>query len=61
MKEYNDMIDSKKAFDQPTNNDIKTYENIRNIATGKRDHAIGCLSDYRYFKKKLYNYCNRFK
>ena len=55
------MIDGKKVFDEPIKNDIKTYENIRNIATGKGDHTIGCLSDYRYFKKKLYNYCNRFK
>ena len=47
------MIDGKKVFDEPINNDIKTYENIRNIATGKGDHTIGCLSDYRYFKKKI--------
>ena len=40
---------------------ILKHENIRNIATGKGDQTIGCLSDYRYFKKKLYNYCNRFK
>ena len=30
---------------------ILKHENIRNIATGKGDQTIGCLSDYRYFKK----------
>ena len=30
----------------------KTYENIRKIATGKRnDYATGCLLDYPYFKE----------
>ena len=39
-------------FDQPINNDIKTYENIRKIATGQRDdYTIGCLLDYPYFKE----------
>ena len=29
------MIDGKNFFDQPINSDLKTYENIRRIATGK--------------------------
>ena len=30
----------------------KTYENIRKIATGKRDdYRTGCLLDYPYFKE----------
>ena len=30
-------------FGQPINNDIKTYENIRKIATGQGDdYAAGC-------------------
>ena len=29
---------------------IKTYKNIRKIATGQRDHyTTGCLLDYSYF------------
>ena len=33
------------------NNDIKTYENIRKIATGQgNDYTTGCLLDYSYFK-----------
>ena len=46
------MIDGKNIFDQPINNDFKTYENIRKIATGKGDdHTTGCLLDYSYFKE----------
>ena len=45
------MIDGKNFFDQPTNSDLKTYENIRKIATGQGDdYATGCLLDYIYFK-----------
>ena len=39
-------------FGQPINNDIKTYENIRKIATGQGDDcAAGCLLDYPYVKE----------
>ena len=46
------MIDGKNFFDQPINSDLKTYENIRKIATGHRDvYTTGCLLDYSYFKE----------
>ena len=35
IKDYNVMIDGRNFFDQPINSMNKTYENIRNIATGK--------------------------
>ena len=45
------MIDGKNFFDQPINNNLKTYENIRKIATGKGDdYTTGCLLDYSQFK-----------
>ena len=45
------MIDSKNFFDQPINSNLKTYENIRKIATGQGDdYTTGCLLDYTYFK-----------
>ena len=45
------MIDGKNFFDQPINSMTTTYENIRKIATGKRDdYTTGCLLDYLYFK-----------
>ena len=46
IKDYNIMID------QPIKNDLKTYDNIRKIATGQGDdYTTGCLIDYSYFKK----------
>ena len=40
-----------KLFDQPTNNDIKTYENIRKITAGQGyDCTTGCLLVSSYFK-----------
>ena len=52
IKDYNVMIDGKNFFDQPINSDLKTYENIRRIATGQGDdYTTGCLLDYSYFKE----------
>ena len=49
---YNVMIDGRNFFDQPIENDIKTYENIRKITTGQEDdYTTGCLLDYNCFKK----------
>ena len=46
------MIDDKNVFDQPINSNLKTYENIRRIATGQGDdYTTGCLLDYSYFKE----------
>ena len=42
---------AKFFFDQPINSNIKTYENMRKIATGKEDdYTTGCLLDCFYFK-----------
>ena len=52
IKDYNVMIDGRNFFDQPINNDLKTYDNIRKIVAGQvDDYMVGCLLDYRYFKK----------
>ena len=46
------MIDAKNFFDQPVNNDYKTYENILKTATSKGDdYTTSCLLDYSYFKE----------
>ena len=45
------MIDGKNYFNQPINSNLKTYENIRKIATGQGDdYTTGCLLDISYFK-----------
>ena len=46
------MIDDKHFFDQTINSKLKTYENIRKIATGQGDdYTTGCLLHYSYFFK----------
>ena len=50
IKDYNIMINGENFFDQPIKNNKVTYENIRKIATDKRDdYTTGCLLDYSYF------------
>ena len=45
------MINGENFFDQPIKNNKLTYENIRKIATDKReDYTTGCLLDYPHFK-----------
>ena len=34
IKDHNVMIDTKNVFDQPINNNLKTYENVRKTAIG---------------------------
>ena len=48
---YNLLIDGRNFYDQPINDIIKQYDEIRKIATGQGDdYTTGCLLDYQYFK-----------
>ena len=48
---YNVLIDGRNFYDQPFNDQIKKYDEIRKIATGKGDdYTTGCLLDYQYFR-----------
>ena len=38
IKDYNIVIDRRNFFDKPIKNDLKTYDNIRKIATGDGDY-----------------------
>ena len=41
----------KTFFDQPIKNNLRGYNNIRNIVTSQGDdYTTGCLIDYLYFK-----------
>ena len=41
------MIDGKHFFEQPVENNLRTYENIRTIATGQGDdYTTSYLLDY---------------
>ena len=55
------MIDGKNFFDQPVNINLKTYENIRKIATGQEDDYTTDFGRLFLFQRKLQNDCNRFK
>ena len=47
---YNVLIDGRNFYDQSINDQIKKYEEIRKIATGKgHDYTTDRLLDYQYF------------
>ena len=49
---YNIEIDGRNFYDQPINDSIKQYDEIRKICTEQGDDYItGCLLDYSYFRK----------
>ena len=43
------MIDEKNVFDHPVKSDMRIYNHIWKIATGRVDYTTGCLLDYNYF------------
>ena len=48
---YNVLIDGRNFYDQPIDDQIKKYDEIRKISTGKGDdYTTSCLIDYQYFK-----------
>ena len=48
---YNVLIDGIFFYDQPINDQIKKYDEIRKIATGQGDDCTTrCLLDYQYFR-----------
>ena len=54
IKDYNITIDGRNFFNKPIKNDLKTYDNIRKIATGQvKEYTAGYLLDYLYFEKIL--------
>ena len=55
---YNVLIDGRNFYDQPINDQIKNYDEIRRISTGKGDYyTTGCLLDYQYFKDHYHLIC----
>ena len=52
MKNYNIKIDGRIFYDQPINDWIKQYDEIRKISTGQGDdYSTGCLLDFADFEK----------
>ena len=52
IENYNIEIDGRNFYDQPINDSIKQYGEIRKISTGQGDnYTTGCLLDFAYFEK----------
>ena len=50
---YHIEIDGRNFYDQPINDSIKQYDEIRKISIGPGDdYTNGCLLDFAYFIKK---------
>ena len=51
IENYNVLIDGRNFYDQPINDIIKQYEEVRKVSIGYGDdYTTGCLLDYAYFK-----------
>ena len=51
IKNYNVLIDGRNFYDQPINDLIKQYDEVRKVSTGYGDdYTTGCLLDYAYLK-----------
>ena len=48
---YNVLIDGRNFYDQPVNDLIKQYDEVRKVSTGcGDDYTAGSLLDYAYFR-----------
>ena len=51
IKNYNVLIDGRNFYDQPINDLIKQYDEVRKVSTGQGDdYTTGCLLHYAYFE-----------
>ena len=52
IENYNIEIDGRNFYDQPINDSIKQYDEVRKISTGQGDdYKTACLLDFAYFEK----------
>ena len=59
VENYNIEIDGRNFYDQPINDLIKQYHEVRKVSTAQGDdYTTDCLLDFACFKKKkLQNNC----
>ena len=51
IKNFNVLTDWRNFYDQPINDLIKQYDEVKKLSTGYGDdYTTGCLLDYAYFK-----------
>ena len=52
LKKYNVIIDGRNFYDNPIENDIEKYRELKKVMIGKgEDYTTGSLLDYNYFNK----------
>ena len=52
LNEYNVIIDGRNFYDNPIENDIEKYRELKKVMTGKgEDYTTGSLLDFNYFDK----------
>ena len=52
INNYSIEIDGRNFYDQPINDSVKQYDDVRKISTGKGDdYTAGYLLDFAYFEK----------
>ena len=51
ITKYNVLIDGRNFYDQPISDQVRKYDELRKVTTGKGDDSTTeCLLDYQYFK-----------
>ena len=52
IENHNIETDGKNFYDQPINDSVEQYDEIRKISAGQGDdYTTGCLLDFSYFEK----------
>ena len=52
LKKYNVIIDGRNFYDNPIENDVEKYRELKRVMIGKgEDYTTGSLLDFDYFKK----------
>ena len=52
IENYNVLINRRNLYDQPVDDSIKQYDEVRKVSTGQGDdYATGCLLNYAHFKE----------
>ena len=55
MENYSIEIDGRNFYDQPINDWIKQYGEVKKASKGQADgYRTGCFIDFAYFEKKKY-------
>ena len=51
IENFNILTDGRNFYDQPINDLIKQYNEVRKVSTEQdEDYSTGCLLDYAYLK-----------